>query len=546
MNYFFKIFLFFLFFSVFSYSAVVIDESMPSAGDGRSSVSCSNGMLPSLTPYSSTSNSRNMNMTDIPYGTWNQVESGETVSLVYYYYVDFYYGSNAHVSYFSEAYYCNVPLPTCPTGQEMFEGTCYETCGTDGLMVDGSCVERGTCRDGFDPFTSVDLYGNNATCTLEDGLGFSEVYQLFPEQTGSPVDCCGKLDSTEPIDPTVPTDTNSTGSEPNNINGEALAQLHTDNEINGVKLDEIKTVNELNGVKLDEIKTVNELNGVKLDEIKTVNELNGVKLDEIKSVNQVNGIRLDGIKSSNEINGVKIDTLHSDNSVTQDILNGINSQIVDAKDVLSSIKEEIKNSRNSDFNSSSDIKNAINNASESSRNESNQTRQAINDASNQAHQDQVANRGKYDDLIIGLRDVVEATDRIGGQANDNAQTAHDDATDIKDAVDSLNDGREESENDLQDTKDGISDAIESAGSNYSSVVDTFNGLLTSYSNTPPTFNGTGSSVFSTVVYGHSVVFDLAMFEQLRPYFDIIFILILAWINFKFYRWILEFLIKIGV
>jgi len=144
-------------------------------------------------------------------------------------------------------------------------------------------------------------------------------------------------------------------------------------------------------------------------------------------------------------------------------------------------------------------------------------------------------------------DLGTLTDTVADASNQN----HEDLTnlgstldEIKSNTDYLNELRDQADN-TDNSLDNFSNALTDANTNYDSVLNAFTGLASSYTNAPPTFTGTGDHVFSTSVYGRTVSFDLGMFADLKPYFDILFALMLAYFNFRIYRWIFEFLVKIG-
>ena len=98
-----------------------------------------------------------------------------------------------------------------------------------------------------------------------------------------------------------------------------------------------------------------------------------------------------------------------------------------------------------------------------------------------------------------------------------------------------------------DINDSLLGIVEDMNVTFNLMNTMKDGILSVFnSHTSPIFTGTGQHVFTADIYDGTVVFDLSMIKQLRQYFDIVFLLILAWINFKIYRWMLEFLIKIGV
>ena len=67
--------------------------------------------------------------------------------------------------------------------------------------------------------------------------------------------------------------------------------------------------------------------------------------------------------------------------------------------------------------------------------------------------------------------------------------------------------------------------------------------MSSYVGSVPIVTGTGNPIFTANVYGSDIVFDFSMIEDLRQYFDILWILMLAYFNFKIYVIIIRDLMK---
>jgi hypothetical protein len=257
---------------------------------------------------------------------------------------------------------------------------------------------------------------------------------------------------------------------------------------------------------------------------------------------------------------------------TNDILEDIKDNASTASNTNHEDLEEIKNletqtqARLDEVNEilagiNSDIKDDT--TSQNSNNDANTDRQIANDntLANQAHQDQLVNQGKYDDIILNLREVRDATNTMTANANANAEQAHEDSlnsdaqnqenadrnhNDLTDIKDALTNGQEDADNGLNGLEDNLNQMTDSLASGKDSILGSFNALLSSYTDTPPAFTGSGSHTFNANVLGGSVVFNLSLFSDLKPYFDILFTLMLAWINFKIYRWVIVILLKIGV
>jgi hypothetical protein len=75
------------------------------------------------------------------------------------------------------------------------------------------------------------------------------------------------------------------------------------------------------------------------------------------------------------------------------------------------------------------------------------------------------------------------------------------------------------------------------------LTGSLNQIISSYTGSAPIVTGTGTHVFTASVYNGSVTFDLSMFEELRSSFDIFWLLLLAYLNFKIYSVIIRDLLK---
>jgi len=171
--------------------------------------------------------------------------------------------------------------------------------------------------------------------------------------------------------------------------------------------------------------------------------------------------------------------------------------------------------------------------------DNNSTPQTLDDAIDQLRNDNNLNasnaQGKYDDLIIGLRDVKENQTQIG-------EVAHEDAQEIKDAI-SNEEEEEESENRVSEAQEGnseILDLLDTALDGYNTGFDGLRDIFNGYS--PPVVSASGSCDLSTVVFGSSVSFSdgfSRMFAIFRPF--VILILNIS-LTFLLLRWtILVFL-----
>lgn len=188
-----------------------------------------------------------------------------------------------------------------------------------------------------------------------------------------------------------------------------------------------------------------------------------------------------------------------------------------------------------------------------------------NTNANQAHQDQLTNQGKYDDIILGLREVKDATTNMTANANansqreidnananaeqahtdaqnsdaqnqDNADRNHEDLEDIKDALGGLNNG-ENFTGEFTQAIDGLSQLDGMIQEGRESVIDSFNTMVVDYTGMAPVFSASGDCVESFEVFGTTIELDFNFFANVKFAFDIIFTLLLAFITFKVYLFI---------
>ena len=71
-------------------------------------------------------------------------------------------------------------------------------------------------------------------------------------------------------------------------------------------------------------------------------------------------------------------------------------------------------------------------------------------------------------------------------------------------------------------------------------------MLRDMTGSKPLFVGTGNAILSASALNGTVNIDLSILEHLAPYFNIIFMLLLAYINFKMYKFIITTIAQIGV
>jgi len=133
------------------------------------------------------------------------------------------------------------------------------------------------------------------------------------------------------------------------------------------------------------------------------------------------------------------------------------------------------------------------------------------------------------------KDLEGMDDKLKG-IEDNTEFLKDLKDDFGDAEISL----EKIEEEFNKIKGALANSKDSVSSSLGGFMNSLNGVSV------PAFTSTGESSFRVIVYGSPVVFDFSMVANLRQYFDIVWLLLLAYLNFKIYRWIIETILKMGV
>jgi len=157
-------------------------------------------------------------------------------------------------------------------------------------------------------------------------------------------------------------------------------------------------------------------------------------------------------------------------------------------------------------------------------------------------------------IIVGNTQVVDSINSISSDITTSSNRNHDDLENIDNTLsngfgdlgsklDEMNEYMKSGESNTEAT-DSLTDAKDKAQNTISSITNSLNQIISSYTGSSPVVTGTGVPVFTTPpIYGKTITFDLSMFETLRQYFDIIWILMLAYFNFKMYVLIIRDLLK---
>jgi hypothetical protein len=211
--------------------------------------------------------------------------------------------------------------------------------------------------------------------------------------------------------------------------------------------------------------------------------------------------------------GSSIDDDSSDDSLSSDDNSTVGTE---TNTILNSIESEIGNQGDA-INEKLDIANSILGG----------IRSDIQTASNTAHADSQGIKNSIDAANVHLDDIKGNTERSANVLEE-WESEGDLASQDKDVA-----------------MDSLDNTLADVNNKYSSVLTSFSSIMASYTNAPPIFHGSGDHTFSVSVWGKSITFDFSLVSNLRQYFDIIFTLMIAYFTFVIYRWIFEFLIKIG-
>ncbi len=172
--------------------------------------------------------------------------------------------------------------------------------------------------------------------------------------------------------------------------------------------------------------------------------------------------------------------------------------------------------------SNSDIIDSIHSSAETAHQDSASILDSITTISETAHQD------SNDNL-----NAIQA----------NGETNHNDLNDIKEI---LNEGRTDANNGLAGVRDNLDALVNTVQNGDSLVRGKFGDILSDISGSKPLFVGTGNAVLTANALNGTINIDLSILEHLAPYFNIIFMLLLAYINFKMYKFIITTIAQIGV
>jgi len=148
----------------------------------------------------------------------------------------------------------------------------------------------------------------------------------------------------------------------------------------------------------------------------------------------------------------------------------------------------------------------------------------------------------------GSNNVEGILSSIKTDAQNQSDRNHEDLAGIKEDTEAMANYFTALKEKGEDTDNSLSNFYDSIGestSGYNTIVSQIGALGALATGVAPTFQGSGQHVFSGTVYGQTVSIDLSFFADLKPFFDILFLLVLAYLNFKIYRYILEVLLKIG-
>lgn len=223
-------------------------------------------------------------------------------------------------------YYTLVKI-VCDANESLDEnGICRETCGVDGILVDGDCLEQSVCKEGFVEYTSMTVVVGDGTeeppnCDpiIIDGVS-NEAYPLFPNVDEGDVKTCCEIPIPEENATTPPPDMGETNSILEGIRadiGDLATTNHTDLE--GVRADIGEVKNSVDSVKnsVDEFATT------------THTDLEGIKegTDKIKELIE------EGDEKREGINDTLTDLYSMQQSITDDRANIINqfNSIVNAQ-----------------------------------------------------------------------------------------------------------------------------------------------------------------------------------------------------------------------
>jgi len=166
-----------------------------------------------------------------------------------------------------------------------------------------------------------------------------------------------------------------------------------------------------------------------------------------------------------------------------------------------------------------DIKSDIGTASDKNHEDLENINSAVGASSNRNHKD-----------LEGIDDKLKGIE-------DNSKGLLDYFDDMKDkAKDSGYDGVE----------DKLNANLEDANALQSTITGSLSELTGYITGAKPLFVATGDCNFNYNIFGRALTIDFSIIDRLRPYIDILYALLLAFINFKMYSRIFMFLVFLGI
>ncbi len=243
-----------------------------------------------------------------------------------------------------------------------------------------------------------------------------------------------------------------------------------------------------------------------------------------------------GVSTSSTVTGTIQTTDSNGNPITNQTTNQQDNSAIIAN------TQVIRESSNRNHNDLTTVSMGISNLGTQIDNASNQNHSdlnGVNDVLNQINSNISENNINMNTALSEITSGISSSSQQNHTDLSNVSTKIDETNQ---ALSSMNDFMQSGMNNTE-ASDSLINAQNQATSTINSITGSLNGIISSYTGTAPVVTGTGNHVFTSNIYGSDIVFDLSMFEDLRQYFDILWLLMLAYFNFKMYVLIIRDLLK---
>ncbi len=244
-----------------------------------------------------------------------------------------------------------------------------------------------------------------------------------------------------------------------------------------------------------------------------------------------------GVSTTSTVTGTIQSTDSNGNPVTNQTTNQQDNSAIIAN------TQVIRESSNRNHNDLTTVSMGISNLGAQIDNASNQNHSDLNGVNNVLNQINSNISENNTNMNTALSEISSGVSSASQQNHNDLSNVSTKLDETNQALSSMNDFMQSGVNNTE-ASDSLTNAQNQATATISSITGSLNGIISSYTGSSPVVTGTGVHVFTTPpIYGKTITFDLSMFENLKQYFDILWLLMLAYFNFKMYVLIIRDLLK---